>query len=706
MKKIVVVLLLLLTVLFAASCDQLSEIRGPQGEQGEQGPKGDQGLPGDPGPQGEAGVGIASMEIDENGNLVVTLTDGSVKDLGPLSSTSVGIEEIRITENKTIAVTLSSGIVFEVLPFDTSFTDSVCSVSIGADGEMTTYDALGTPTSYGKIEKTYINAEYELKVLFEDNSEMTLGTVKKNSGEMCAHEYGEFEPGLPATCTSIGYEVSTCSLCSAVKYNFIAAKGHTWDNGTVVKKETDTENGVKLYSCTICQGTKMEIIPARPQVVSVSGVLYKSDTDYDMTNNAVLAGVRITVSDGESLVVDCTTGEGGEFAFEIRYGTYTVTFQQDGFNKIELSVDTDTFDFSTLNKVYMDIEQYSTIKGTVLQADADLDESNNERLSGATVYLVKQSGTTEISLTQTTDYDGKYEFTDLTAGIYAVVVSKDGYISVEQYINVEEGQTVVQNMSLEVITAPTTPDAIGFASGKIFDAAQQGVQGIEGLTLYVREGLNNTTGEVVRTLTTGTDGAYRIEIKPGHYTVFIVDERMLDDEESRYVSAYFNIKILADQEIYDQNGTTTNNAQAAGVLQVKLSWGTSPSDLDSHLTGPSEGGRFHVSYMNKELFNANLDRDDTDGHGPETTTVYLAEGDAGVYRFSVHDYSNRESSGSSAMSSSGAKVEVFLGGILKYTFYVPEGYGTLWTVFEYDSSTGILTSINSLSDEYNPDAVQ
>jgi len=708
MKKIVVVLLLLLTVLFAASCDQINvdDIRGPKGEQGEQGPAGERGPEGETGAQGEAGVGIDTMEIDENGNLVVTLTDGSVQDLGPLSSMSVGIEEIRITENKTIAVTLDSGIVFEVLPFDVSFTESVCSVSIGADGEMTTYDALGTPTSYGKIEKTYVNAEYELKIVFENKSEMTLGTVKKNFGEMCAHEYGEFVNVLPATCTSIGYDVSTCSLCSAVKYNFIAAKGHTWDDGTVVKKETETENGVKLYCCTICKGTKMEIIPARPQTVAVSGVLYKSDTDYDATNNAVLAGVRITVSDGETLVVDSTTGEGGEFAFEIRYGTYTVTFEAEGFNKIELSVDTDTFDFSTLNKVYMDIEQSSTIKGTVLQADADLNESNNERLSGATVSLVKQSGTNEISLTQTTLDDGRYEFAELTAGIYTVVVSKDGYISVEQIINVEEGQTVVQNMSLEVIAAPSTPDELGAASGRIFDAAQQGVQGIEGLTLYVREGLNNTTGDVVATLTTEADGTYRIDIKPGHYTVLIVDERNLDDEDGRYVNAYFNVKILAGQEITEQNGTTTNNAEAVDVIQVKLSWGESPSDLDSHLTGPTADGRFHVSYNEKALFNANLDRDDTDSYGPETTTVYLAEGVAGVYRFSVQDYSNREYSESNAMSSSGAKVEVYFGGMLRYTFYVPEGDGTLWTVFEYDSSTGIFTPINSLSYESNPSAVQ
>ncbi len=59
--------------------------KGDTGEQGPQGEKGDTGEQGPQGPQGEkgdTGVGIASVVIDENGCLVITLTDGTVKNLG------------------------------------------------------------------------------------------------------------------------------------------------------------------------------------------------------------------------------------------------------------------------------------------------------------------------------------------------------------------------------------------------------------------------------------------------------------------------------------------------------------------------------------------------------------------------------------------------------------------------------------------------
>ena len=48
--------------------------QGPQGEKGEQGETGAQGPQGD---KGEDGVGIEKVEYDENGNLVITFTDGT-----------------------------------------------------------------------------------------------------------------------------------------------------------------------------------------------------------------------------------------------------------------------------------------------------------------------------------------------------------------------------------------------------------------------------------------------------------------------------------------------------------------------------------------------------------------------------------------------------------------------------------------------------
>ena len=77
-RIISILLVLFLVACTLTSCDMMG-IEGPQGPQGEQGIPGEDG---DQGPQGEAGVGISSVVIDENGCLVITLTDGTVKNLG------------------------------------------------------------------------------------------------------------------------------------------------------------------------------------------------------------------------------------------------------------------------------------------------------------------------------------------------------------------------------------------------------------------------------------------------------------------------------------------------------------------------------------------------------------------------------------------------------------------------------------------------
>ncbi|MDO5518409.1 MAG: hypothetical protein Q4F66_12720, partial [Clostridium sp.] len=78
---------------------------------------------------------------------------------------------------------------------------------------------------------------------------------------------------------------------------------------------------------------------------------------------------------------------------------------------------------------------------------------------------------------------------------------------------------------------------------------------------------------------------------------------------------------------------------------------------------------------------ANLDVDDTSSYGPETTTIYNLG--TGIYRYSVHDYTNGSSSNSSALANSGATVDVYKGSTSLGHYTVPANQnGTLWTVFE------------------------
>jgi hypothetical protein len=94
---------------------------------------------------------------------------------------------------------------------------------------------------------------------------------------------------------------------------------------------------------------------------------------------------------------------------------------------------------------------------------------------------------------------------------------------------------------------------------------------------------------------------------------------------------------------------------------------------------------------------ANLDLDDTDSYGPETTTIYSAV-DEGVYKFYVHDYTNRYSDESMELSQSEAKVQIYVGNTLYYTFNVPTSVGgTLWHVFDYDAGTDTIIPVNTFA---------
>jgi uncharacterized protein YfaP (DUF2135 family) len=155
-------------------------------------------------------------------------------------------------------------------------------------------------------------------------------------------------------------------------------------------------------------------------------------------------------------------------------------------------------------------------------------------------------------------------------------------------------------------------------------------------------------------------------------------------------------------------GGDENNNNPEGT-RIVLTWGETPKDLDSHLTGPISGSsnRFHIYFDDKGSSSfspyADLDFDETNSSGPEIVTIYKQF--EGVYRYSVHDFSNRELTNSNALSDSGAQVKVYRGSNLVDTFDVPINQGgTLWAVFEL--SGDIITPINLMSYREAADSIQ
>jgi uncharacterized protein YfaP (DUF2135 family) len=97
------------------------------------------------------------------------------------------------------------------------------------------------------------------------------------------------------------------------------------------------------------------------------------------------------------------------------------------------------------------------------------------------------------------------------------------------------------------------------------------------------------------------------------------------------------------------------NCAAAVVESIVaiLQWGTQPSDLDSHLSGPDgPNARFHMAWFDPTpVAWVKLDRDVTTTLGPETTTITKVAGAfiPGDYRYWVHDFSGPTFAGSSAV---------------------------------------------------------
>lgn len=310
-------------------------------------------------------------------------------------------------------------------------------------------------------------------------------------------------------------------------------------------------------------------------------------------------------------------------------------------------------------------------------------------LENAQVTLYKD-GNTPLA-TKATGSDGKFNFA-VAPGTYTLRISAHGYktLVTTQSVGINEVKYTEHLLLLD-----KTMDGMGSSSGTISDALNG--RGIENVKIKIRPNWSNTEGDFYGdfSTTTNSSGRYTIsDIPIGYYTV----EATSDD----YVTTHANILVLDDGDLVDFDFAMTPHIPV-GTARIILNWGASPSDLDSHLVGRTPaGGTFNVYYSDQKYhYNgtemANLDHDDTSSYGPETITIL--EDIYGTYTYAVHDFSNKGNSSSTAMSYSGARVRVLIGGRDEVQeFHIPTGRtGTYWTVFSIDSAMNIVP-INTISN--------
>lgn len=323
-----------------------------------------------------------------------------------------------------------------------------------------------------------------------------------------------------------------------------------------------------------------------------------------------------------------------------------------------------------------DSKKMGTLSGKICKAS-----DRTTPVTEASVAVISDRKTTAFF----PDANGNYSVS-LTEDEYLVRITAPGYIDFEAYAAVTRDQNTYMETFLLV---EGSEDESGTASGTIRNALTGA--GIAGVTLEVRSGWNNAdSGEILTTITTDASGNYSVDLPLGNYT--------LNATKEGYISTMVNI-IVQSGATASQNGAMTP-VISGDSFRIVLTWGSSPSDLDSHMVGTlSSGSSFHVYYSHKSEYDGevevcNLDVDDTSSYGPETITLNTTTDNP--YYYYIYNYSS-----TTGMITSEAQIKVYQGDTLVATFNVPtnQADARYWNVFAIvDGEMVVSNTVTSSAD--------
>jgi hypothetical protein len=299
-------------------------------------------------------------------------------------------------------------------------------------------------------------------------------------------------------------------------------------------------------------------------------------------------------------------------------------------------------------------------------------------LSGVLVTVTDSHGNTQEF---TTGDDGSYSFEVAAGPVTVEYDAPTGYIDTVGAFDVGAGQVTDANPAQ--IAPEGVEVLVGDLTGRVADA-QNPTLGVPNITVSLRAGVNIRSGAAVAQAVTDTSGYYTFTgVNVGTYT--------LEASGADFSATYQDVYVL-------EGGNTAPDTLVSaelqeGQLRVVLTWGDSPSDLDSWLYLPSGS---YVSYGSRGSLTvdpfAALDVDDTSSYGPETITI--AQTIAGTYQYYVHNYS-----GSPDITTSMAMVRVFGEAGLVHEVSVPVvGTGRYWHVFDFDGATLEITPVNTIRE--------
>ena len=149
------------------------------------------------------------------------------------------------------------------------------------------------------------------------------------------HQNTEVRNVKEATCAEEGYTGDTyCKDCGTKLSTGekIAKKEHTWDSGKVTQEASCIKTGIRTYTCTTCQSTKTEEIPAtgKHENTEVRNVKEATCAEEGYTGDTYCKDCGTKLSTGEKIAKKAHTWDSGRVTQEascIKTGirTYTCT---------------------------------------------------------------------------------------------------------------------------------------------------------------------------------------------------------------------------------------------------------------------------------------------------------------------------------------------------------------------------------------------
>lgn len=184
---------------------------------------------------GKDGVGVQSFTINGDGELVVTLTDGTIKNLGLVKGEQGGQGNQGSQGEKG-----DKG-------------------DQGEKGDKGDQGEKGDKGDQGKgIVSVSVNEEGKLVIVYSDETSDVLNLPAVSNS--CEHEWFTFKEEAP-TCTEAGYNLKICvKNCGASSYEAVEPTGHTWSEPQTVEPTCD-KDGYIGKECTVCGEIDGETLP-------------------------------------------------------------------------------------------------------------------------------------------------------------------------------------------------------------------------------------------------------------------------------------------------------------------------------------------------------------------------------------------------------------------------------------------------------------